>query len=75
VSEDGHRCEERGWLELDHLDGFARTGEHSVERIATRCRVHNQYAADLMYGREFMDKKRKFTRPGTGAGSAPELPF
>jgi hypothetical protein len=62
--ETGRRCDETGWLELDHLDGYARTHEHSVDSVAVRCRTHNQYAADLMYGREFMDRKR-FTRPGT----------
>jgi hypothetical protein len=58
VGPDGRRCEERGWLELDHRDGFARTGEHRVESSRMLCRAHNGYAADRMYGRQWMDAKR-----------------
>lgn len=53
----GQRCPERGGLELDHLDGYARTKRHSVDRIRLACRAHNRHAADQMYGREFMKKK------------------
>jgi hypothetical protein len=45
---DGHRCNERGRLEFDHIEGFARTREHSVEKIRLRCRAHNQLAAEQM---------------------------
>jgi hypothetical protein len=59
IGPDGRRCEERGWLELDHRDGFARIGEHRREGIRLLCRAHNGYAADQMYGRRWMDDKRK----------------
>lgn len=59
VSEDGQRCQEKGWLELDHLEGFARTHQHSARTTALRCRAHNQFAAEQMYGRDFMAKARK----------------
>jgi hypothetical protein len=62
VSEDGRRCEERGGLELEHIEGFARTGRHAVEGLTLHCRAHNQHCADKLYGREFMQAKR---RPGT----------
>jgi hypothetical protein len=64
VGEQGRRCAEAGALEFEHLDGFARTGEHSAERITLRCRSHNQHAADRMYGRAFMQTKRRSIRPG-----------
>jgi hypothetical protein len=71
VGTDGNRCQERGFLQLDHLDGFARQKEHRASRIALRCSVHNQYAAELMYGRDLMARKRREraspTRPGAGA--------
>jgi len=53
----GQRCPEHGGLELDHLDGYARTKRHSLDRIRLACRAHNRHAADQMYGREFMEKK------------------
>src|SRR4051812_5108361 len=54
----GHRCKETGFLEFDHLDGFARTRSHDPERIVLRCRAHNQHEAERMYGREFMAEAR-----------------
>jgi hypothetical protein len=63
VSEGGRRCGEKAWLEFDHLDGFALTGEHSVERITLRCHAHNQLGAERLYGLEWMEAARgKFTR-------------
>lgn len=45
-------------LQLDHVDGFARDLVHSVDRIRLACAAHNQLAADKMYGKSFMQKKR-----------------
>ena len=58
VGPDGRRCEERGWLELDHRDGFARTGEHRVDSARLLCRAHNGWEADQMYGRTWMARKK-----------------
>jgi len=62
VDPDGHRCDERGWLELDHVDGFPRTQEHRAERIRLLCRAHNTHAADEMYGRDWMDEKKRLAK-------------
>jgi hypothetical protein len=59
VGTDGNRCQERGFIQFDHLDGFARRQEHVVSRISLRCSAHNQYAAQLMYGPELMARKRE----------------
>jgi hypothetical protein len=55
----GRRCPATGALEFEHDDGFARTGRHDPDRIRLLCRAHNQYAADKMYGRSFMDSARR----------------
>jgi hypothetical protein len=68
LSEDGRRCSETGRLEFDHLEGFARTGEHSVTTLAIRCTAHNQHAAKQMYGRAFMERAR--TRSETGRAAS-----
>jgi hypothetical protein len=52
VGEQGRRCTETGGVELDLLDGWAKTHEHSVDRIVLKCRSHNAHAAEKMYGRE-----------------------
>ena len=68
TDEHGRRCAETGGLEFDHLDGFARTHLHEVDRIRLLCRRHNQYVAEQMYGRDFMQRAR------ASRGSAPTLP-
>ena len=84
VDERGRRCEETGGLELDHVDGFARTHEHSVDRIRLVCRAHNQHAAEQMYGPGLMEAAKSAAqasrrtrsgdmaaaRPGTTLGSS-----
>src|SRR6185503_5118206 len=51
VSEDGRRCEESGFLELDHVVPVALGGEAS-DGIRILCRAHNQYEAERMLGRD-----------------------
>src|SRR5438477_6300573 len=66
---DGRRCEEKGWLEFDHLDGFARTRVHDASRMRLLCRAHNQHEAEKTYGRALMERARSLrvsTRSGTG---------
>lgn len=58
VDAHGHRCKETGGLEFDHVDGYARTGVHSVAGIRLMCSAHNAHAADRMYGRSFMEQAR-----------------
>jgi len=62
VSETGHRCEERKWLEFDHVDPVAFGGKASVEGIRLRCRVHNQFEAERTFGAKFMDARREEAR-------------
>ena len=65
TDDSGRRCPERGGLESDHVDGFARTNAHEVDRIRLLCRAHNQYEAEKTYGRSFMERARGSTRPTT----------
>jgi hypothetical protein len=57
--ENGHRCETRERLEFDHIIPVARGGRTTVENLRLRCRAHNQYEAERMFGAEFMRKKRR----------------
>jgi hypothetical protein len=50
ISRDGHRCTERTFLEFHHIVPYARGGLATVENISLRCRRHNQYEADLVFG-------------------------
>ena len=62
VSDSGHRCPERSRLEFDHADPVARGGEATIETIRLRCRAHNQYVAECVFGAEFMKAKREEAR-------------
>ncbi len=62
---DGRRCEETAGLEIDHVEGFAVTGEHSSLRLL--CRAHNQLEAERLFGRDFMARKRREARPARAA--------
>ncbi len=59
TDERGRRCEETSGLVFDHVEGFARTHRRTVEGIRLLCRAHNQFVAEQMYGRAFMEKARE----------------
>jgi len=50
ISRDGRRCTERTFLEFHHIVPHARGGLATLENISLRCRRHNQYEADLVFG-------------------------
>jgi len=50
VSKDGHRCTERSFLEFHHIVPYALGGRATLENISLRCRRHNQYEAELVFG-------------------------
>jgi hypothetical protein len=50
VSADGRRCTERAFLELHHIRPYALDGPATVNNIALRCRSHNQYESEVIFG-------------------------
>jgi hypothetical protein len=50
VSPDRRRCTERTFLELHHVQPYAKGGPATVANISLRCRRHNQYDAELVFG-------------------------
>ena len=50
VSTDGRRCAERSFLELHHIHPYAWDGPATAGNISLRCRRHNQYEAELIFG-------------------------
>jgi hypothetical protein len=45
------RCTERRFLELHHVQPFGHQGPATVENISLRCRAHNVYESELVFGR------------------------
>ena len=66
VGRGGKRCGARARLQFHHREPWARSREHSLENLALLCGAHNQYLADLEFGRGWMLARR--------AGRAPTLP-
>jgi len=50
VSAAGQRCAERDLLELHHIHPYALNGPATVANIALRCRTHNAYEAEMVFG-------------------------
>jgi 5-methylcytosine-specific restriction endonuclease McrA len=59
VADNGHRCESRTRLEFDHVHPVARGGEGTIANLRLRCRAHNQFEAERVYGERFMRGKRE----------------
>jgi hypothetical protein len=50
IGRDGHRCTETGRLELHHLHPEALDGPSTLSNLEVRCRAHNVYEAELIFG-------------------------
>ena len=73
------RCAQRSFLEFHHVDPHAHGGEATVDNISLRCRAHNVYESELIFGRFDPSAVRETegiygadgdskTCPGTGFG-------
>ena len=57
-SADGMRCTRRTNLHIDHIVPLSRGGTTCEANLRLLCGPHNQFMADKLLGREFMQKKR-----------------
>jgi hypothetical protein len=64
---DGRRCESTHQLEVDHVVPRALGGPSTVDNCRLLCRIHNDLAARLTYGNDWMDQ---FTAGGASAPPA-----
>jgi len=51
VSPEGRRCTQRAFLEFHHIQPFGHQGPATVDNISLRCRSHNVYESELVFGR------------------------
>jgi hypothetical protein len=56
VSADGHRCESRWRLELDHVRSPHHGGTANADDLRLRCRTHNLLYAEQVFGHEHMSQ-------------------
>ncbi len=50
VAANGRRCTERSYIEFHHKSPYAVGGEPTVDNISLRCRGHNEYESELIFG-------------------------
>jgi 5-methylcytosine-specific restriction endonuclease McrA len=62
VGETGHRCTERDRLEFHHHMPYGHGGDRRADNIALMCRTHNAYLAERDYGKEAMERYKKYGR-------------
>jgi len=62
VSKDGVRCKERSFLEFHHEQAHALGGPATIGNISLRCRRHNQYEAERVFGPRAMARGRRIAR-------------
>lgn len=74
VDEHGHRCCERGWLEIDHVDAKGRGGEDGLANLRVRCRAHNQMHANDVFGAEHVERRIRESRQARAAKRAANQP-
>jgi hypothetical protein len=65
VASDGHRCQERAFLELDHTTLFCRGGASDAASMRILCAAHNRHAAAQELGESFMERKISEARAGS----------
>jgi hypothetical protein len=58
----GQRCREMHYLELHHLQPFARDSAHLASNLTLRCVAHNALAAEQDFGPHFMAERRCWRR-------------
>jgi hypothetical protein len=50
VAKNGQRCTERAFIEFHHVEAHALGGKPTPDNIGLRCRRHNQYEAERVFG-------------------------
>ena len=69
VSKSGRQCTERSRIEYHHVVPFAWGGESTIQNIQLRCRTHNAYEGEIIFGRVARRNRRKPRRTGLPTGS------
>lgn len=68
----GERCCETHYLQLHHLQPFAKAGPHVASNLTSRCAAHNALAADADFGAKVMAERRSATKHESLSRQRPE---
>jgi hypothetical protein len=64
----GRWCTERRYLEFHHIIPFAWRGETTVDNLELRCRTHNAYEGDLLFGKVLRKSDPKYRLAASRTG-------
>ncbi|MFZ5890764.1 MAG: HNH endonuclease [Myxococcota bacterium] len=64
----GRRCSERRFITMEHKLPFARGGAPTLENLCLLCSPHNSYTAELAFGANHVERKRKESRQRRARG-------
>jgi hypothetical protein len=59
IDPDGKRCGSRWDLEIDRIIPYARGGDNSPGNLRLLCAGHNKLEAERIYGKDFMNRRRR----------------
>lgn len=74
VSLTGRRCTEQGFLEFHHVVPFSAGGPASIDNIQLRCRAHNGFEAERVFGLRTPPGVREGRRPYVSSSKQPAAP-
>jgi hypothetical protein len=74
VGTGGRRCNTRAFLEFHHVDPWGVGGEATVDKIELRCRAHNNYQAELFYGRRWPERRSRSRTSSAQGATRPVTP-
>jgi hypothetical protein len=66
VARNGRRCTEQSDLHYHHCDPYALGGPATVDNISLRCRDHNDYEAELVFGKFDVARARAIRASAAG---------
>jgi len=72
IAKTGRRCTERTYLEFHHVEPYAAGGEASPRNISLRCRGHNIYEAELVFGSDVIAARQSGGQDRTRSGTSNE---
>jgi hypothetical protein len=70
VDEQGRRCTARAFLERDHKTPRGKGGGSGADNIRHLCRSHNQFCAEIEYGRDHIERAKRAARARRKASNA-----
>lgn len=71
VSKDGRRCTERGFVQLHHINAYARGGASTAENLRVLCAAHNRRDAEGVFGTEYIERAINCSREQSPGDESP----